>query len=119
MKILLIDDDPSVTMVLKEFLGFKHEVLETNSGNRAIEILNNHQSSFDLVICDYQMPDGDGLSVLRYLKSSDSTIKFMMFTSCIDLNLPLSYESFLGIYKKPDFTDLLRKVSEVSVPPPD
>jgi CheY-like chemotaxis protein len=69
MKILVADDDQDLREALSEILvDAGHEVSHAESGHTAIEIIKNSQNSFDLVISDYYMSNGDGLALLNYLR---------------------------------------------------
>lgn len=59
MKILVIDDDPAMTDLLKLILVTSDaEVTTANSGNEGLEKIK--QSNPDIVILDMMMPDMDG-----------------------------------------------------------
>ncbi len=65
-KILIVEDDQLLRLGLKVFLENEgYEVVETSSGNKAIEIIEEH--SFHLIMTDIMMDDGDGISLLKYL----------------------------------------------------
>ncbi len=65
-KILIVEDDQLLRLGLKVFLENEgYEVIETASGNKAIEVIEEH--SFHLIMTDIMMDDGDGISLLKYL----------------------------------------------------
>ena len=71
-KILIVDDNQDLVMVLREFLehhGF--EIMEAYEGIRGIEIA--HKKTPDLILLDLQMPAGTGQSVLQALRSRKET----------------------------------------------
>jgi CheY-like chemotaxis protein len=64
-KILVVDDEPAITKVLKRLLGnVGYDVTLCNDSRVAIDIFKNDSDSFDLVITDMTMPfiTGDKLS---------------------------------------------------------
>ncbi|MFM1847279.1 MAG: phosphate regulon response regulator PhoB [Pseudomonadota bacterium] len=68
-KILVVDDDPVVRLLMSECLavhGFEVEALP--SGQECLEHLATHAT--DLVVLDMLMPDMSGVEVLRELKRS-------------------------------------------------
>ncbi len=72
-KILIVEDDNLLRLGLKIFLEKEgYAVVEAVSGNKAMEILDEH--SFHLIITDIMMDDGDGISLLKYLVNSSSQI---------------------------------------------
>ena len=67
--ILVVDDEKELRELMSLFLkmnGFN--VIESNSGNNALDILS-HENDIGLIICDLQMPNGDGRFVLDVLKN--------------------------------------------------
>lgn len=79
-KILIVEDDNLLRLGLKVFLE-KEEyiVVEATSGNKAIEILEEH--SFHLVITDIMMDDGDGISVLKYIYNQELQIPVVVLSA--------------------------------------
>lgn len=66
---LIIDDDPIFQLVAEEALnalGFM-EVSFANDGALGLEQILHATIPFNLVICDLQMPNLDGVSVMREL----------------------------------------------------
>lgn len=73
MKIVIIDDSPTIRMGLtKAIAPMGHELVEAEDG---IEGLEKIKASLpvDLVITDVNMPRMDGLKMSRELKSMDDT----------------------------------------------
>lgn len=57
-KILVIDDEESIRLLLENFLSQDYEVTCKNDGLQALEWLEGNLP--DLIICDIQMPNLDG-----------------------------------------------------------
>lgn len=71
-KILVADDDPDVRkMISLELEASRFEVVSASSGREALTKV--YQDHPDLVILDYQMPEGDGLYVMTKLKTALET----------------------------------------------
>jgi len=67
--ILVVDDEPSVRMVLARLLakqGFA--VIEAENGNEALEMVARHADALRLIILDLTMPQRDGLSTLQEIR---------------------------------------------------
>lgn len=80
--ILLIDDDIRVSSLLKRFLyESKYNVLEANSGSKGIEMAK--ASKPDIILCDIMMPEMDGYTVLKHIRSDNDTkaIPFIFLTA--------------------------------------
>lgn len=67
-RILVIDDDPAITSVLKRSLAYEGFAVDTApSGAEGLAIARERYP--DLVILDIMMPGLDGLEVLRRLRA--------------------------------------------------
>jgi DNA-binding NtrC family response regulator len=80
-KILIVDDDPSMTAVLSELVKTSnHEALAAASPARAMELVREHNPA--LVLTDIEMPQGKpaGLQLLAQIKDFNRTISVIMLT---------------------------------------
>jgi diguanylate cyclase len=69
MKILVVDDDKLDRMVVKRNLAIaksNFDLTEVSTAKQALECL--HDQHFDLVLLDYNLPDQDGIEVLKTIK---------------------------------------------------
>lgn len=85
-KILVIDDNADICFLLSRYLsknGFETEV--ANTGKEAIKRFN--KSTFDLVLCDFRLPDADGLEMIQALKKIDPSIPIIIITGYSDVKL--------------------------------
>lgn len=79
-RILIVDDDPSVTSVLRR--GLNYEAFATDvaaSGQEALDIARERYP--DLVILDVMMPGLNGLEVLKRLRAADRHLPVLMLTA--------------------------------------
>jgi EAL domain-containing protein (putative c-di-GMP-specific phosphodiesterase class I)/CheY-like chemotaxis protein len=70
MKTLLLDDEPFELQLLEHQLrrlGFD-EVVACRSARAALDLLPGADSGFELIFCDLQMPDIDGVELIRHLR---------------------------------------------------
>lgn len=78
--VLLVDDEPLVRRSVRRCLH-ADQVVEFGGGNQAIEWLAGGHA-VDVVICDRVMPDGDGVEVLRWIRSRrPELVERMLFIS--------------------------------------
>ncbi len=63
MKILLLEDDTALANILVDFLQESYEVVQTYSMKKAQSL--SEEEKFDLYIFDINVPDGDGISLLK------------------------------------------------------
>lgn len=83
-KILIIDDDPDLCVLLSKFLERNGYVVDTAySGSKGIEKIKAEKA--DLVICDYRLGDKEGKDVLIQIKKIDASIKVLIITGYSDI----------------------------------
>src|SRR6201996_5429676 len=85
-KILIIDDEVNVAILLSKFLtrnGF--EVSTASNGNSGMEYLKNEE--FDLVLCDFRLEDTDGREMLRKIKTQYPKIGVIIITGYSDIKM--------------------------------
>ncbi len=80
LHILYIDDEPELLDLGKAYLeqagDFIVDIVSTpHTGLQDLE-----KKKYDAVICDYQMPEINGITLLKTLRSRGSTIPFILFT---------------------------------------
>jgi len=75
-RILIIDDDYSILMMIKKMLeraGFEVEL--ALNGNEGLDLFK--RDPVDLVICDIIMPEKEGLETIREMKRLCSDMKIL------------------------------------------
>jgi two-component system chemotaxis response regulator CheY len=85
LNLMIVDDDPIIRQILIEFLqsfGLKN-FIEFGDGAEAFRYLLDDKNRVDLIICDWQMPKADGLTLLRGVRAhkSRSETGFIIVTS--------------------------------------
>jgi DNA-binding response OmpR family regulator len=79
-RILVIDDDPAVTSLLKRGLSYEGFAVDTaKSGVEGLVIARDRPS--DLVILDVMMPGMGGFEVLQRLRAADDNLPVLMLTA--------------------------------------
>ena len=70
-KILVVDDELYIRLLVKSALGGDYTILEASDGEEAIEIARSQKP--DLILMDIMMPKLDGIGACHILKSDIST----------------------------------------------
>ncbi len=83
MRVLIVDDFATIRKILRNVLkqiGFTNMV-EADNGKTALKVLK--KESFDLILCDWNMPEMSGIDLLKMVKSDDELkdISFVMVTA--------------------------------------
>ncbi len=77
--ILIVDDEPGARESLEVILEDDYQLLSVGSGQEALETLQ--KKPIDLILLDVNMPDMDGLAVLRKIKEQDEEIDVIMVSA--------------------------------------
>jgi PAS domain S-box-containing protein len=81
LSVLVVDDNALAREILSEYLdSFGHRVTLTDSGEQALELLEQSQS-FDLVLVDWVMPGISGLDVAAAIQRRDNPPKVILVSS--------------------------------------
>jgi len=79
VRILVVDDEPTMADSLRQnFLEEGYVVDTAATGAAAIELFD--QGGHHLAICDLQLPDMDGLEVMRHMKDARPTTEVIVVT---------------------------------------
>lgn len=85
-RILVVDDEPGVLEVLKEFLETRgYQVTTAGSGAEALKAVQAERPH--LVLLDIMMPGMNGLEALPRILEIDRTIGVMMLTAVDDYKI--------------------------------
>ena len=70
-KILVIDDEKSIRILLDNFLSKEYEVITKSGGSEGLDWLEGNIP--DLIICDIQMPNMDGYQFVERVRERGYT----------------------------------------------
>ncbi len=83
-RLLIVDDDTYICKLLDNYLnknGYHTE--SVFSGAAALDKIR--QKEYDLILCDFRLPDKDGFDILRQVKSKDPDLPVVIMTAYKDL----------------------------------
>src|SRR5437588_1265779 len=79
IRILVVDDEPTMSDSLRQHLSDEGYAVDTAaSGAEAIDLFDG--GAHHLVICDLQLPDMDGLTLLRHMKDAKPSTEVIVVT---------------------------------------
>jgi len=117
IKILIVDDNPDLTAVLKVRLeAFGYKVVTADNGHKCLEKVREEKP--DLILLDILMPSMDGFQTLKELKEDAKTksIPVIMLTAKDQLS-DVAKANDLGardyIVKPFDYRVMLEKIKKV------
>lgn len=81
IRILMIEDDPEIARIIQYYL-IQEELYEVTWAKGFQEALSLSRDSFDIILLDIMLPDGDGLSLCTQLRTWHQCP--IIFVSCLD-----------------------------------
>jgi two-component system OmpR family response regulator len=112
IRLLIIDDDPELAEFLREGLKTHFSLIMVVASVAQAQCLLEGPFVFDLIVCDYELPDGTGMDFYKWLRDSRlSKAPFLMISGKVD---PILIEDpafgFLGKpFQVPRLLEVLRQ----------
>src|SRR5450756_3059152 len=79
--VIIVEDDPVTASVVKRMIETKFSARVVKAGDCSAGRTVLSENPCDIVILDYQLPDGDGLSLMEEITSSDDHPAVIMAVS--------------------------------------
>lgn len=71
-QLLLIDDDPNLILLVKDYLEFRgYQVTTAENGREALDMIEGQVP--DMIICDVMMPEMDGYELVKHIRQDIRT----------------------------------------------
>jgi len=84
--VLIVDDEPDILELMEEeFKYCGYSTLTAICGNDAVKILN--EKPVDIVVSDYKMPNGNGMTVLSNVNKMDKKPHFFFVSGQADVSV--------------------------------
>lgn len=101
LNILVIDDDPIIRNLMRAILKEKSNVFAVETPSLAFKILKNEP--VDIIICDFQLPEMNGLRVLEKVKEEYPDIEVIMISNSGDMDTVIGAlrKGAADFFKKP------------------
>jgi DNA-binding NtrC family response regulator len=85
--VLVVDDEPDVRDLLVEYFRDRgHDVSSAADGRAAIDELERNPSKYTLVVSDLQLPNVDGLGVLKAARALNPSVTVIIVTGYASLD---------------------------------
>ena len=82
MKVLLVDDSRTMRNIWKKVVtGMDMEVAAAGDGLEALQAIEENGGPFDLMLIDWNMPNMDGLSLVKKVRETDKATPLIMVTT--------------------------------------
>ncbi len=103
MKVLIIEDDAQLNIAITEFFKIKDfDTVSARDGLKAIDQIDNEH--FDLYIIDINIPDINGLDLLKHIRKKDLHTPVIIITASLEIqNISTAFENGCSEYIKKPF----------------
>lgn len=108
MRVLLVEDDIPLNTTITNFLNsLDYKVVSIFDGNTAIDNIDN--TDFNLYIIDINIPNINGLDIVKYIRQKDINSPIIIITASLELeNFKIAFENGCSEYiKKPFYLEEL------------
>lgn len=103
MNVLVTEDDTQLNTAISEFFKLKSfEVVSIKDGIEAIDKIDSQ--NFDLYIIDINIPNINGLDILKHIRKTNLTTPVIIITASLEIqNLTTAFENGCSEYIKKPF----------------
>lgn len=92
--VLIVDDSETVRAQLRNDLTSEgYEVFEAGNGLRALKFLDEENPGIDLIFCDINMPEMDGLALCRELHKNPALNRIPVFMLTTQTNAEMKTQA--------------------------
>lgn len=116
VKILVVDDDDNLRETLSELLEIEgYDVYQAANAKECINLVSN--DFFNIILMDYNLPDGTGLEVVKQIRIFNSQSQIIMITAHASLNAVVKaiQESVYDFLIKPVDFDYLKRTIKMAL----
>jgi DNA-binding NtrC family response regulator len=117
-RVLVVDPHADIADLLRRTLELDDYQVELAS-SMASAIAQMERHGFAVALVNLSLPDGDGLRLLRLLKSRDPSVEVILMTGCNPSNTTLveatAQDAFHFLFKPFDLDELLTVVANAEL----
>ncbi|MBT2750035.1 response regulator transcription factor [Lysobacter sp. ISL-50] len=117
IRVFIVDDHELVRVGLRSLLGDQPDITVVGEASSAVAAIESIPPlNPDVVLCDYHLPDGTGLSIINALLDADSGLKILVVSMVEDPEIPrrLLAAGAMGFVSKESGATVVRAVRRVA-----
>ncbi len=121
LQILVIDDDTFMCNLLETYLSNHGYNVETAYNGQGAQSLLK-KKKYDIVVCDFRLPDSDGLEMLDFIKTQNPQTNVIIITAYADIRMAVKLMK-LGAYdyvtkplQQEELLQLVKQIANSSAP---
>ncbi|OQA57271.1 MAG: response regulator FixJ [Euryarchaeota archaeon ADurb.Bin294] len=80
IRVLFVDDEPGMLQAIRDYLSIVHSIGVDICNSGAEALTREDLFGFDCLIIDYEMPDIDGIVLLKEIRQMNTDIPIIIFT---------------------------------------
>ncbi len=110
--VLVVDDKNINRYILRSIFEDSYDIIECSNGREAIQALEQHQENMAAMLLDIVMPEGDGFTVLDFMKQHEvkSVPVIMISSNATEENIYRAYDYEVADYiQKPFEEDVVKR----------
>lgn len=113
-RILIVDDEESIRLLLRETLGPFYDIVEASNGREVLKKFR--KESFDLVIMDIKMPSLHGFDAIERIRAKNKEIPIIICSAyrLLEDDIVVKTSDVAAFFTKPiDIDGLKEKIFEL------
>lgn len=95
LKVLIVEDQAEVRSMVRNMLlelGI-NQIFESGDGREALNFIDSAFDFVNVIVCDWNMPNMNGVEFLRQLRTVDPDLPFLMITGRSDMDSVIEAKS--------------------------
>ncbi len=82
MRILIVEDEPSISNFLKEGLEEEGFAVDTaDNGKQGLQLALDYLEEYDIILLDWMLPGMSGIEILRNIRKEDQAVPVIFLTA--------------------------------------
>ncbi len=88
LRVLVVDDIPMTRDMVGDILRHMgvSQVFKASGGREALDVFSSASGLVNTILCDWNMPDMEGIDLLRHVRKVDARVPFFFLTGRDDID---------------------------------